>query len=85
MSDLWYFFIKMNAKTFIVRKSNFYMEMPNVLEYFPSKTVVAIIGIVILTAIALIKGLNGALLLTAFAVIGGLAGYTLSEARKKCE
>ena len=48
-------------------------------------TITAIIGIVILEAIALIQGIDGAILSTVFVIIGGLAGFTLDHliARRK--
>ena len=52
-----------------------------ILQYFPSKTVIAIIGITILEAIALFKGLDGPMLLSAIGTIAALGGYALSEAK----
>ena len=46
------------------------------------KTEIAIIGIVILEAIALFKGVNGVMFGTALATIAGIAGYALKEKLK---
>jgi len=42
-------------------------------------SVVAIICITILEAIALSKGIDGAMLMSALSIIGGIAGYKLRE------
>ena len=42
---------------------------------------VAIAGIVVLEAIALLKGVNGVMFGTAMTVIGGIAGYTVKTLR----
>ena len=49
----------------------------NVKEF--GKTEIAIIGIVILEAIALMKGINGVMFGTALATIAGIAGFALKE------
>jgi len=45
-------------------------------------SITAIVGIVILEAIALFKGVNGVMLSTALAIIGGIAGYTIKNTIK---
>jgi len=47
----------------------------------PSKTIVAILSITALLALALCLGFNGVLLSSGIAVISGLGGYAIS--RKK--
>ena len=42
-------------------------------------TIVAIVALVILEAIALMQGIDGAILSTVFVIIGGLAGFTLDH------
>jgi len=46
------------------------------------KTIIAlaaILAIVILTGIAVYKGIDGALYMSSLAIIGGIAGYTFKE------
>ena len=47
-----------------------------------SKASIAIIAIVILEALALIKGINGAGLASSLAVIGALGGYKVGQSKK---
>lgn len=48
-----------------------------------NKTIIAIIAIVILEAIALFKGINGAVFGVAIAAIAGLGGYEMGVFAKK--
>lgn len=48
-------------------------------------SIVAIISILILTALAIYKGINGALFMSSIAIIGGIAGYTFKELKDKFE
>ncbi len=51
---------------------------------FPKIIVIAaIVGIVILEAIALLKGVNGTILTLAFAAIAGLAGWISPQLKLK--
>ena len=47
------------------------------------EVVTAIVGIVILEAIALSKGINGVALITVICVIAGIAGYEYGKSRKE--
>ena len=45
----------------------------------PSKTIIALICITILLAIALLKGIDGTLLAAGIAAIAGLGGWTAAK------
>ncbi len=53
-----------------------------VIEKLPLKSLSAIIAILILEALAIIKGIDGALLGFAVAAIAGLGGYEIGYKRK---
>ena len=46
---------------------------------------VAMIGVILLEAIALMKGIDGALLMSALTLIGGLGGYELKDIQNRIE
>ncbi|MBA7582562.1 hypothetical protein ES708_24493 [subsurface metagenome] len=48
----------------------------------PSKTIVAIIAIVIILGFAMWRNIDGALIGTGLTIIGGLGGYALGKAKK---
>jgi len=43
----------------------------------------AILGVVVLEAIALMKGIDGALFMASLALVGGLGGYELKDMQNK--
>jgi len=58
------------------------LEYPKKGGFLKYKTITAIIGIVILLAIALFLGHDGALLASGFAIIAGMAGYSIGKVNK---
>ena len=45
----------------------------------PTIVLTAIIGVVILVAIAMLKGIDGAVYMSGLTIIGGLAGYEIKN------